>query len=93
MGGFGIDTSPQYVYITAAGVGFRWGTGKENRLGHQRPEKLDLLLVAGGAEPASLAGEGEQVVFLASVLALRATPRQGGRSGCGRTPAPDRRSP
>jgi len=41
------------------------GNGEENGLGEQRPEELHLFLVAGRTEPASLAGEGEQVVFLA----------------------------
>jgi hypothetical protein len=37
----------------------------EDALGRQRHEELDLLLVAGGAEPAALAGEGQQAVLLA----------------------------
>ena len=45
------------------------GNGKEDGLGEQGPEELDLLLVAGGAEPTALAGEREQVVFLAVVAA------------------------
>jgi hypothetical protein len=45
------------------------GNRKENGLGEQGSEKLDLLLVAGRTEPASFAGEGEQVVFLAAVTA------------------------
>ena len=40
---------------------------EQDRLREQRAEKLDLLLVAGGAEPAPLAGEGEQVLVLAVV--------------------------
>jgi hypothetical protein len=43
--------------------------GKEDRLGQERPEELDLLLVAGGAEPAPLAGERQQVLVLAVVAA------------------------
>jgi len=45
------------------------GNRKQDCLGEQRPEKLDLLLVARRAEPATLAGEGEQVVFLAVIAA------------------------
>jgi hypothetical protein len=41
--------------------------GEQDRLGDQRAEKLDLLLVAGGAEPAAFAGEGQQVFVLAMV--------------------------
>jgi hypothetical protein len=36
-------------------------------LGQQRPEELDLLLVAGRAEPAALGGEGQQAVLLAVI--------------------------
>ena len=36
----------------------------EDALGQQRPEELDLLLVA---EPAALAGEGQQAVLLAVI--------------------------
>ena len=39
----------------------------EDALGQQRPEELDLLLVAGRAEPAALAGEGQQAVLLAVI--------------------------
>ena len=42
---------------------------KEDGLGKQGSEELDLLLVAGRTEPATLAGEGEQVVFLAVIAA------------------------
>jgi hypothetical protein len=41
--------------------------GEQDRLGQQRAEELDLLLVAGGAEPAPLAGERQQVLVLAVV--------------------------
>jgi hypothetical protein len=49
----------------------RWGwkSREKDGLGEQGPEELDLLLVAGGAEPASLTGEGEQVVLLAVIAA------------------------
>jgi hypothetical protein len=39
----------------------------EDALGQQRPEELDLLLVAGRAKPAALAGEGQQTVLLAVI--------------------------
>ncbi len=45
------------------------GNREQNALGHQGSEELDLFLVAGGTEPAALAGEGEQVVFLAVIAA------------------------
>ena len=45
------------------------GNREQNALGHQSSEELDLLLVAGGAEPAPFAGEGEQVVFLTVITA------------------------
>ncbi len=38
-----------------------------DRLGQQRPEELDLLLVAGGTEPTTLAREREQVLVLAVI--------------------------
>jgi len=41
--------------------------GEQDRLGEQRAEELNLLLVAGRAEPAPLAGEGQQVFVLAVV--------------------------
>ena len=69
------------------------GYGKKDGLGEQGSEELNLLLVARRTKPATFAREREQVVFLTSVFALRATPRQGGHSGCGRTRVPDRRSP
>ena len=40
----------------------------EDALGQQRPEELVLLLVAGRAEPAALAGEGQQAVLLAVIV-------------------------
>jgi hypothetical protein len=40
------------------------GDAAEDALGQQRPEELDLLLVA---EPAALAGEGQQAVLLAVI--------------------------
>ena len=40
---------------------------EEDCLGEQRAEKLDLLLVAGRAKPAPLAGEGQQV-FMRTVV-------------------------
>ena len=43
--------------------------GEQNRLGEQRAEELDFLLVAGGTEPAAFAGEGEQVFMLAVITA------------------------
>ena len=43
--------------------------GEQDRLGQQRAEELDLLLVAGGAEPAPLAGERQQVLVLAVIAA------------------------
>ena len=43
--------------------------GEEDRLGQQRAEELDLLLVAGGAEPAPLARERQQVLVLAVIAA------------------------
>jgi hypothetical protein len=40
---------------------------REDALGQQRPEELDLLLVAGWAEPAALAGEDQRAVLLAVI--------------------------
>lgn len=40
---------------------------EQNALGHQRPEQQHLFLVAGRTKPAALAGEGEQMVFLAVI--------------------------
>ena len=42
---------------------------EQDGFGEQRAEELDLLLVAGGTEPASLAGEGQQVFVLAVIAA------------------------
>ena len=41
--------------------------GEQDRLGQQRAEKLDLLLVTGWAEPAAFTGEGQQVLVLTVV--------------------------
>ena len=43
--------------------------GKEDRLGQQGAEELDLLLVAGGAEPPALARERQQILVGAVVAA------------------------
>ena len=45
------------------------GNREEDGLGEQGPEELNLFLMAGRTEPAALAGEREQVVFLAVVAA------------------------
>ena len=45
------------------------GNREEDGLGEQGSEELYLFLVAGGTKPTALAGEGEQVVFLAVVTA------------------------
>jgi hypothetical protein len=42
---------------------------EENRLGQERTEELDLLLVAGWAEPPPFAGKGQQVLVLAVIAA------------------------
>ncbi len=45
------------------------GHGKEDRFGEERAEELDLLLVAGRAEPAPLARERQEVLVLAVIAA------------------------
>ncbi len=51
------------------------GNRKKNGLGKQGSKELYLFLVAGRTKPTALAGEGQQVVFLAVVAADAGEPQ------------------
>ena len=57
--------------------------GEQDRLGQQRAEELNLLLVAGRTEPAPLAGEGQQVFMLAIIATDTGKPLFKGAFACG----------
>ncbi len=68
-----LDESPMKAKVGAQHLGnadgdVPVGNGCKNGFGEEGAEELDLLLVAGGAEPAPLAGEGKEV-FVGAMIA------------------------